>query len=85
MMREIFQQVNEKHNQVTGFLPYLSLSCPQNVELSIIPKNTIVVVNACWYLVIPQSQCRAGPKTLRIVISMESAIQHKPTHSDNFT
>lgn len=69
----------------TGLRPYRSLSCPQNVELIIIPKNTMVVTSACWYLLIPQSQCNAGPRTLNMVISMESAIQHKPTQSDNFT
>lgn len=35
---------------LTVFLPYLSLRLPQNVELNIIPRNTIVVVRACWYL-----------------------------------
>lgn len=49
------------------------------------PKNTTVVVSACWYREMPQSQCKAGPSTLSIVISMESAIQQRPTHSDNFT
>lgn len=32
---------------LTGFLPYRSLNCPQNVELNIMPKNTTVVVSAC--------------------------------------
>ena len=44
-----------------------------------------VVVSACWYLVICQSQCSAGDSMLSIVISMLSAIQHSPVNSDNFT
>lgn len=32
---------------LTGFRPYLSLKLPQNVLLSIMPRNTIVVTIAC--------------------------------------
>lgn len=49
------------------------------------PRNTTVVTSACWYLEMPQSQCRAGPSTLRIVISIESLIQQRPTQRDNLT
>lgn len=41
-------QLIELTRKITGFLPHRSLNCPQNVELNIIPKNTIVVVSACW-------------------------------------
>lgn len=72
-------------SKCTGFRPHRSDNCPQNVEDIIMPRKTIVVVSACWYRVMPQSQCSAGPSTERMVISMESAIQHKPTHNDSFT
>lgn len=71
--------------QITGFLPYLSLRLPQKVLLSIMPRKTTVVTIACWYLLIPQSQCSAGPRTDKIVISIESDIQHSPTKSESFT
>uniref|UniRef100_A0A182QL87 Uncharacterized protein n=1 Tax=Anopheles farauti TaxID=69004 RepID=A0A182QL87_9DIPT len=60
-------------------------SLKRKVELSIMPRKTTVVTSACWYRVMPQSQCSAGPSTLKMVISMESAIQHRPTHSDSLT
>lgn len=44
-----------------------------------------VVIRACSYLVIFQSQCKIGLRILRIVISMLSAIQHSPVINDNFT
>lgn len=37
------------------------------------------------YLEICQWQCKAGDKMDKIVISMLSAIQHNPVHSDNLT
>ena len=48
------------------------------------PKNT-VVVSACWYLEIPQSQCKDGLRILSIVISILSTIQQRPVNRDNFT
>lgn len=44
-----------------------------------------VVVKACWYLVIPQSQCKDGLKMLNIVISILSTIQQRPVNKDNLT
>ena len=41
--------------------------------------NTMVVRKACLYWSIPHSQCRARGRMERIIISMESAIQHSPT------
>lgn len=79
-----YRNSNTPQRVNAGFRPYRSLNCPQKVELNIMPRNTMVVVNACWYLVMCQSQCRAGPRTLRMVISIESAIQQSPTHSDSF-
>ena len=60
------------------YLPYLSDTWPQNAELNIIPMKTTVVRKACLYWLTPHSQCRAGDKILRIITSMESAIQQRP-------
>lgn len=65
--------------------PYLLLSCVQKLELSIMPKNTIVVTEACWNFVTFHSQNNAGPRILKMAISMESDIQQSPTKRDNLT
>lgn len=84
-LRNPYTNSSTPHSVSAGFRPQRSLSWPQNVELNIMPKKTMVVVSACWYRVMPQSQCSAGPSTLNMVISIESAIQQSPTHSESFT
>ena len=64
--------------QFRTYLPYLSETWPQKAELSIMPKKTTVVKKACLYWLTPHSQCKAGDKILKIMISMESAIQQRP-------
>ena len=59
-------------------LPYWSETWPQNAELTIMPKKTTVVKKACLYWLTPHSQCKAGDKMLKIMTSMESAIQQRP-------
>ena len=61
------------------FLPNLSEILPQKVELIIMPMKTMVVRKACRYWLIPHSQWRARGRMERIIISMLSAIQQRPT------
>lgn len=68
--------------QLTVFRPYLSLNFPQNGELSIMPKNTTVVMKACFHSDICQLHCMAGERMERIIISMLSAIQQRPVMRD---
>ena len=56
----------------------LSETWPQKAELNIMPMKTIVVSKACLYWLTPHSQCNAGDKMLKIMTSMESAIQQRP-------
>ena len=63
---------------VSTYLPYWSETWPQNAELTIMPKKTTVVKKACLYWLTPHSQCKAGDKMLKIITSMESAIQQRP-------
>ena len=59
-------------------LPCLSENCPHSAELSIMPTKTTVVRKAWLYWLRPHAQCRAGDRMLRIITSIESAIQHSP-------
>ena len=54
-------------------------------ENGVISTDLPVVSIACLYWLMPQSQCKAGLKMLKIITSIESAIQHSPVTKLNWT